>query len=220
LVYYGRDNALADFFGKDYLAQRQKPIAPLENAGRCALAIDVHIDHLVVHRWCVQTEEPLGEPWVVPLPACKCGPFDFAQASESRRRKRLTPEYSPESAVRVEECELPPKNAGPRLKGKRVLRATFPSAKPVCGVRVFDYRVRVLRDGAEVASSIVLSPGFFLPLRLSDIDGEAMFGADELPHGVELKISVVPRDCYGTEGKELVSAGFKISGKDGSGAAA
>ena len=61
-------------------------------------------------------------------------------------------------------------------------------------------------NGNEVAKSVVLAPGFFLPERLSRIDGEALFGADELPAGVELRVSVTPRDCYGAEGTPVVSA--------------
>ena len=199
LAYYGRDNALATFFG-EYRNQRMDSLVPLENAGRCCLAFDVHADHLTVHRWCVQTDEPLGKDWVIPLPAGANGPFDFTRVAAEHERKGTVPRFAEGATVKVGRCAVPPSNAGPKLKGRPILRVTFPGAETVGGVRVFDYVVRILRDGNEVAKSIVLAPGFFLPERLSRIDGEAMFGVDELPAGVDLRVCVTPRDCYGAEG--------------------
>ena len=208
LVYYGRDNALAPFFG-EYRNQRMDSLVPLENAGRCCLAFDVYADHLTVHRWCVQTDEPLGEDWVIPLPARADGPFDFRKAADRRREKGTLPRFAESTSVKVERCAAPPPNIGPALKGRAVVRVTFPAAEATGGVRVFDYVVRVLRDGAEVARSVVLAPGFFLPERLSCIGGEALFGVDELPVGVDLRICVTPRDCYGAEGAPLLGASFR-----------
>lgn len=208
LAYYGRDNALAPFFG-EYRNQRMDSLVPLENGGRCCLAFDVYADHLTVHRWCVQTDEPLGEDWVVPLPAREGGPFDFRKVAAEHAARGACPNFAAGSAVKVEMCAKPPANVGPRLKGRQVLRAAFPMAETVAGVRVFEYAVKVMRDGAEVAGSTVLAPGFYLPERLSRIDGEALFGADELPAGVDLRICVTPRDCYGAEGKAIFSAPFR-----------
>jgi hypothetical protein len=208
LAYYGRDNALAPFFG-EYRNQRMDSLVPLENGGRCCLAFDVYADHLTVHRWCVQTDEPLGEDWVVPLPAREGGPFDFRKVAAEHAARGACPNFAAGSAVKVEMCAKPPANVGPRLKGRQVLRAAFPMAETVAGVRVFEYAVKVMRDGAEVAGSTVLAPGFYLPERLSRIDGEALFGVDELPAGVDLRICVTPRDCYGAEGKAIFSAPFR-----------
>ena len=205
LVYYGRDNALAPFFG-DYKNQRMDSLVPLENAGRCCLAFDVYADHLTVHRWCVQTDEPLGEDWVIPLPARTDGPFEFRKAAAEHLEKDTVPRFAKDATVTVEQCAKLPTNIGPRLKGRKVLRVTFPMAETVGGVRVFDYVVRILRDGAEVASSTVLAPGFFLPERLSRIAGEALFGVDEFPANVDLRVCVTPRDCYGAEGEGLVGS--------------
>ena len=209
LVYYGRDNALAPFFG-EYKKQRMDSLVPLENAGRCCLSFDVYADHLTVHRWCVQTDEPLGEDWVIPLPAQKGGPFDFGKAAADRKAKKHVPRFSKGAKVKVERCSEPPKNIGPILKGREVLRVTFPMAETVGGVRVFEYVVKVLRAGKEIACSTVLAPGFFLPERLSNINGEALFGVDELPAGADLRICIVPRDCYMVEGKPLMSDAFNV----------
>lgn len=209
LVYYGRDNALAPFFG-EYRKQRMDSLVPLENRGRCCLAFDVYADHLTVHRWCVQTDEPLGEDWVIPLPARKGGPFDFAEAAARRTAGKTVPRFTGDAKVTVERCEKTPRNAGPVLKGRKVLRVTFPMARTVGGVRVFEYAVKILRDGREVAQSTVLAPGFFLPERLSDIPGEALFGVDELPSGVDLRVCVTPRDCYAAEGAPLLGDAFKV----------
>ena len=78
------------------------------------------------------------------------------------------------------------------------------------GVRVFDYVVQIIRDDAEVARSVVLSPGCFLPERLSRLDGEALFGVDELPQQKALRVCVTPRDCYGTEGPVLQGEPFFV----------
>ena len=209
LVYYDRDNALADYFA-EYKDQRQDSLSPLRNGGRCCLAFDVYADHLVVHRWCVQTDEPIGEDWVIPLPARAGGPYDYEEASVSRAQKDAVPRFAKAAAVRVVKCDHPPKNVGPKLKGKRVLRVTFPAAETSGGVRVFDYVVQIIRDDAEVARSVVLSPGCFLPERLSRLDGEALFGVDELPRQKALRVCVTPRDCYGTEGPVLQGEPFFV----------
>jgi hypothetical protein len=200
---------LAPFFG-EYKKQRMDSLVPLENAGRCCLSFDVYADHLTVHRWCVQTDEPLGEDWVIPLPAQKGGPFDFGKAAADRKAKKHVPRFSKGAKVKVERCSEPPKNIGPILKGREVLRVTFPMAETVGGVRVFEYVVKVLRDGKEIACSTVLAPGFFLPERLSNINGEALFGVEELPAGADLRICVTPRDCYMAEGKPLMSDAFNV----------
>ena len=205
LVYYGYDNALASFFSS-YKNQRMDSLVPLENAGRCCLAFDVYADHLTVHRWCVQTDEPLGEDWIIPLPAMPGGPFDFAEAARRHRRDDAVPRFPADASVRVELCATPPKNVGPKLKGREVVRVTFPMAETVRGVRVFDSVVRVLRDGREILRSVVLAPGFYLPERLSHLDGEAFFGRDELPADGTVRFAVTPRDFYGTEGAALTSA--------------
>jgi hypothetical protein len=209
LVYYGRDNALAPFFG-EYKNQRMDSLVPLENAGRCCLAFDVYVDHLVVHRWCVQTDELLGEDWVIPLPAQKDGPFNFKIAAAKRITNGCIPQFGNEAKISVERTSKPPKNIGPKLKGQGVLRVAFPMAETVGGVRVFEYVVKVLRDGREIARSIVLAPGFFLPQRLSNINGEAFFGVDELPSKVDLRICITPRDCYMTEGQPIISDVFNV----------
>jgi predicted phosphodiesterase len=214
LVYHGRDNALAPFFG-EYKKQRMDSLVPLENAGRCCLAFDVYADHLTVHRWCVQTDEPLGEDWVIPLPAQKGGPFDFGRVASKRKAAKSVPQFAKGAKVTVEQCPKPPKNVGPVLKGREVLRVVFPMAETVRGVRVLDYEVKVLRDGVEVACSTVLAPGFFLPERLSRIDGEALFAVDELPASTDLRISVTPRDCYGVEGVPILGDTFRVRGERG-----
>lgn len=211
LVYYDRDNALAPFFG-DYKHQRMASLVPLENAGRCCLAFDVFADHLVIHRWCVQTDEPVGEDRVVPLPAATGGPFDYAEAVRRRREAKFGPQFGDGAAITVERCAESPKNIGPKLKGKSVVRVTFPAARSVHGVRVFDYIVRVLCDGREVVKSVVLAPGFFLPERLACISGEALFAAEELPVDKAVLVSVTPRDCYGVEGETLTSTSVHARG--------
>ena len=209
LVYYGRDNALAPFFG-EYKNQRMDSLVPLENAGRCCLSFDVYFDHLTVHRWCVQTDEPLGEDWVIPLPAQKGGPFDFKRVSAEHVAEKRMPQFAKGAKVRIERTTMPPANTGPRIKGHEVLRASFPMAETVGGVRVFEYVVQVLRDGNEVVRSIVLAPGFYLPERLSRMDGEALFAVDELPTGVDLQMCVTPRGFYGEEGMALLGDKFRI----------
>ena len=205
MVYYGRDNALATFFGKSYQEQRMEPLVPMENAGRCCLAFDVYADHLTVHRWCVQTDEPLGEDWIVPIPSGTGGPFDYAVAARKRCDEGAVVRFPSASAVSVERCETAPTDVGPKLKGRKVLKVTFPAAETIRGVRVFDYVVRMLRDGEEICRSVVMAPGFFLPERLSHVNGTALFGQDEIPAGVKVCFAVTPRDAYGVEGVTIMS---------------
>ena len=143
------------------------------------------------------------------MPAMPDGPFDFAEAARRHRRDGAVPRFPADASVRVELCATPPKNVGPKLKGREVVRVTFPMAETVRGVRVFDYVVRVLRDGREILRSVVLAPGFHLPERLSHLAGEAFFGRDELPADGTVRFAVTPRDFYGTEGATLTSADWQ-----------
>ena len=169
-----------------------------------ALLIDVYADHLIVRRRSVHFEEDLGEAWCVPLPAAKAGPMDFAR----RAAQRTAPAFAADAVVRAEYLPKGHALASRRLKGKPVVAVSFPPARSVRGCRVFDYQLSATADGKKVAATGLWPKGFAVPeSRVSSLGDEiCLFDAADLPRGVSIVFSVVPRECFGASGKPLRSA--------------
>ena len=202
LMYFDYDNALIPCH-PDYRKQRMEWLVPLENAGRSCLVVDVHADRLVVHRWCLSSDEPLGEDWVVPLPATEGGPFDFRRIASRRRASGAAPQFAADAVLRVRQGVAGSSLAGPRLKGRRCWEIVIPPARPVGGARVFDYVVEAKVGGTCVARSQVVAAGFCLPPGKASVETVVLFGEDEIPAGAEVVFSVTPRDCYHVAGRSL-----------------
>ena len=196
--YRGYENALAPYW-PSYKTQRMRCLPAFGNEGRCCLMMDVYPDGLIVRRRSLQWDESLGEDWKIDVPAVVGGRFDFSRC----RRTHAAPQFPSGSQVKVEVCQDPP-NAGPGLKNRKCVRISFPHAETKDGSRVFDYVVRAFSNGREVGKWKVLSYGYFLPEGRSRVPGECLVGEDELPSS-KIIFEVTPRNCYGTEGRSLLS---------------
>ena len=171
--------------------------------GGCEL-VEVFDDHLVVHRRSVVFGLPLGPAFVVPLPARKDGPLDFAR----RAAAPVAPQFAPDATVTATFCPKGHALEGVSFKGKPCIYVSFPRAKTVNGSRVFDYTVEVA-DAQERIPPVVrkiVAPGFAYPEACADLPGECLFTPEELPVGKPVRLTVTPRDCFGRAGRPLVAS--------------
>ena len=178
-----------------------KPWGGDAKGGGCEL-VEVYDEHLVVHRQSVTFGCPIGPAFVVPLPARKGGPFDFAR----RAAHRAAPQFASDAKIAAKFC---PKGHALEIdsrKGEPCVYVTFPRAKTVKGSRVFDYTVEACPDGGKSVTRKLIAAGFAYPEEYADIPGECLFSAKELPVGKPIRFTVTPRDCFGLAGKPLVAA--------------
>ena len=170
--------------------------------GGCFEFIEVFADHLVVHRRSSVVNGPIGPDWIVPIPARKDGPFDFAV----RKQKRLAPQFAANAALKVEVCPLGHSLESNARKGEPCVYLAFPCANAECSARVFDYVVTADSGGKEVARRTVFAPGGTHPLTCANVPGECLFSLKELSGAKVVKFTVVPRECFGNSGRPLLSA--------------
>ncbi len=176
-----------------------KPWGGDAKGGGCEL-VEVYDGHLVVHRRSVVFGCPIGPAFVVPLPARKDGPFDFAR----RVAHRAAPQFAADAKIAAKFC---PKGHALEIaarKGEPCIYVTFPRAKTVKGSRVFDYMVEACPDGGKPVTRKLIAAGFAYPEAYADIPGECLFSVKELPVGKPIRLTVTPRDCFGLAGKPLV----------------
>lgn len=192
------DNGAPPYAG-DYPRKRMKCIPQIGNDGRCCLLVEVYSDHLVVKRRSLAFDEPLGQDWIVPVPARVDGEFSFSR----RLSEWKPPQFPADARLRVETCSESPALAGPGLVGKPCVRIVFPHALPAGPSRVLDYAVMVADGDGEILRTHVLDPGYYLPEARATADAESIIGLHELPSGRRLTFTVVPRNCYGAAGAPL-----------------
>ena len=205
---FGYDNVTASW----HSSYRKKLMASLADphpwggdakGGGCEL-VEVFDDHLVVHRQSVVFGKPVGPAFVVPLPARKGGPLDFAR----RAAAPIAPQFAEGSQITMDYCPKGHALEGVSFKGKPCFYVSFPRAKTVDGSRVFDYTVEVA-DAQERVPPVtrkIVAPGFAYPEAYADLPGECLFTPEELPVGKPVRLTVTPRDCFGRAGRPLVAS--------------
>lgn len=169
--------------------------------------VQVYDDHLAIHR--MHTEggfkQTLGAPWTVSLPAKVGGDGELG----GRKQRRRAPQFSAGARLDVTLCPNGHPSLGPSFKGKPCYCVTIPRAKTVKAARtgescrVYDYVVTVSADGMEPIGRKIIASGASLPETLANVPSKCLFLASELPEKRALHFSVVPRDCFGLEGKPI-----------------
>ena len=171
--------------------------------GGCEL-VEVFDDHLVVHRQSVVFGRPIGPAWVVPLPARKDGPFDFAKRTARRKAQGAVAQFAVDAKITAKFCPNGHALEGVGHKGEPCIYVTFPRATTVRGSRVFDYTVEACAEGMPPVTRKLIAAGFAYPEENADIPGECLFSLKELPIGRQVRFAVTPRDCFGLTGRQLV----------------
>ena len=188
------------FAGEDKVRKHCQP--PLKTGdGRQAMLLEVYDDHLVLKRREFVTDSPLGDDWIVPLPA------DSARISyAARAAKRIAPEFAADAKVTVTSV------TGTIREAKEpcaMLKVSFPAAEPRGGCRVFEYEVTatLVEDDFDLvqAQRRVFAPDCYLPPTAAPRPGSCRFALKELPIKGHYRFSVRPIECFGKKGAAIFS---------------
>ena len=169
--------------------------------------VQVYDDHIKVHRLHVASgcKQTLGAPWILPLPAKAGGEM----SDEKRKSRRRAPQFSAGARLDVTFCPTGHPDLGPLFKGKPCLCVTIPRAKTNKvqrsgeSCRVYDYVVTAIADGGNPVVRRIAAPGASLPETMANVPGRCVFLMSEFPEKKPIRFSVVPRDCFGLEGKAI-----------------
>ena len=171
--------------------------------GGCCELVEVFDGCIVVHRQSVAFDRPIGPAWKIPVPAEAGGKFDFGRRASLRRESGAAPQFAADARIVAEFCPGGHPLEGVGHRGEPCWHVTFPRAKTVKGSRVFDYIVTAQAEGAKPFVRRLVAAGFAYPEECADIPGECLFLESELPHVANVSFSIVPRDCFGIEGRPL-----------------
>lgn len=179
---------------------RMKPLDGRE-AG-CGLLVSVYDDHLVVERRAFACDLPLGPAWVIPLPAAQGGAFDPAR----QKAASAAPDFAPDAQLTLTSCAVAPEAiAGEALKGKPCFWLKIPPpVAAASGGRVFDFAIDIIKDEKVFARRFILANGYNLPEAKANRVTDCLFGIEELPPGVTLRVT--PRNAFGKPAKAGLEA--------------
>jgi len=203
LDYALRENAPANSYGYRGEKRPHRMGNMPRESGKQGQFLTVYDDALVLERRDFALAMPLGDDWVLPLPASA---QDFSYAS--RRAARVAPAF-PEKA----EVSVATKSAE---KGGTLFEVSFPHAETRAKCRVLEYEVTatLMADDVDLvqAQRRVLAPDFNLPdLVQFHRRGTCVFASEDLPLKGTYVFSVRPIECFGHKGAAIVSKAFKVS---------
>lgn len=169
--------------------------------------VEVFADHLVVHRHSLTYDMPFGPAWVVPVPARKGSPFDFA----TKAQRTLPPQFGAQASVRTQVCPKGHPLQGVGHPQAPCLHVSFPRAETRSETgRVFDYQLAVQSGGQTLCRGQIFAPNYTRPEPHATLSCDWLYPLKDLPQGRALTVSVTPRDSFRNEGRTLVSASFTL----------
>ena len=179
--------------------------------GRQGMLVDVHRDRLIVRRREFVHGRSLGDDLTLPIPAKADGPFSYARAAKARS----APEFASGAEAKAALVETAPSCAsGAVKKCGPFVHVTFPAARTVAKCRVFGYEVRAVdAEGRTLVTRRVLAPGFYLGEEDCALPGECLFLVSELPAEGTVRFEVRPEECFGRQGRPIVSAEVRCPAK-------
>ena len=169
----------------------------------------VYDDCIVVKRREFLSNLDVGDDWVMPLPAAESRPFAFAE----RAKRFAAPEFPAGAAAKVEVVQA--KNRGGKsgdgkerieAVAKKSFRVTVPAVPADRNARLYDLEFVAEAKNGQKVSKLTMAEGF------NHAPGHAktkcanfcVFAADALPQG-KIRFTVTPRNCFGKEGRPLVT---------------
>ncbi|MCR5750942.1 MAG: metallophosphoesterase [Kiritimatiellae bacterium] len=161
-------------------------------------------------------KQSLGPVWKLSVPAQPGGAYDY----ERRKSARRAPQFAAGARLGVEFCPNGHPELGPSYKGKPCYCVTIPCAKTVKAprsgevCRVFDYVVTAKTAGKDPVVLTVMSPGATKPESMANADGICLVPASRLAEGQQIRFTVVPRECFGLEGKPITKIFLPQTGAD------
>lgn len=177
------------YTGKPNLFQPDSPRPKMHGTSQAAL-VEVYDDRIVIVRRQFMPDETLGEDWVVPLPVKDQKPY----AIENRLGRMPAPEFG-DAKILVDN-----RRAG-------TLSFKFPQALANPKARPFKYVVNLEVEGAEGVKRQIVDPRFNKAPSAMKIDAlvEISFKGKHLPAGERYRVTIVPVDSIGNEGRAISS---------------
>lgn len=177
-----------------------RQMAPIDNrSANQGLLMKVYADAIRIERLDLVENEPLGEPWQIPLDTTK-RPYE----PNARRRRAVAPQFPKGSEAKV---FINPAN--------EKLTVTFPIANPTATTpRAYDYEAVAIAHRIGLEASVVrhqvFSPKIYAPVSKDTGMARCVFGLAEFPNAarktkLEYRAVVWPRDAFGLRGEPLVS---------------
>ena len=170
----------------------------------------VYGDHIAVQRREFISGVDFGEDWTIPLPSAEPKPFSFAE----RAKKIGAPAFPDGAELKVVRTKAKTRGAPAAGKSPAVepvekdcLKLVVPAAIAKDGARAYQFLVAVSGpDGSAALTRRFLPEGVAQGSRhpRAVYKTECLFALDELPKG-KVRFTVTPLNCFGREGKPLVS---------------
>ena len=200
----GHENSVAI----SWLADDPAPFAQMPNvssfAGHDAMIVEVEGWHLHVERLDVESGLPLGPDWEI-----ETGPDAIARGAFGNAVRAAEagppPQFPDGAGITFEDI---PDGANRKGEPTPQVRVCFPRAvTQPCGLRPFDYRVRVdtlaFGEPRLIIEKRVLSPGVNRPDSLDTEPPSCVFSRAELAAPGPLRFTVAPANSWGQEGGKL-----------------
>lgn len=205
---FGRenDNPMSSQGGED--AQKIMRRMPTGD-GHDGLLARVYPDRIVFTRMDFGSMAPLGDDWVMPLPAVKPMPLAFA----ARAPRSVAPEFPAGAALTVGMARG--KNRGGKnvkSEDQAALEIVIPPVNRSCAGKILDYRVTIAGSNGACDERYVFAEGFYRAAASDRAKSPTVcrLAIARLAAAGELKIEVRPRNSFGVEGRAL-SARFSLS---------
>ena len=171
-----------------------------ESDGKQGMLMRVYDDRITLERIDFMYGLPLGDNWVIPLPAVGDAPLAF----DKRADKAVAPQFAAADKVTVTRAK------GKSRKGEEQMQTTvhFPAVlQSRTGVRAYDYEVTLEMQDYDVVreycSKRVYSPHFYLGEAKDEGEVTCVFGESEVPKGRQIRFVVRPCECFGKRGKPI-----------------
>ena len=170
--------------------------------GRQGMVMRVYENAISFERREFVYDQPVADPWVMPLPISQRKPLTF----DNRRKEAPVPQFAAGSKVTV--TQAPGKDRYGKEQGQVAVR--FPNVlKKDTGIRAFDYEVQVEYEWLDVrfitATKRVFSPHCYLGEAQDTGEVVCLYGVDELPKDFRYRFLVRPCECFGKKGDPICS---------------
>ena len=160
--------------------------------------VRVYDDRIVIERREFTNDRPVGDDWVIPLPAATSRPFAY----DKREKESVAPEFPSDARLTIERTNA--KNRAGNMVP--AVKLSFPAANAVKGTRPFDYLVEIKGGNGESLTRAVLAQGVELGADSKAANGASrcVLACESLPKGTIL-FSVRPGACFGALGRPLTA---------------
>ena len=152
---------------------------PTSNS-RQGMLVSVYDDAIQISRREFVFGQPIGEDWVMPLPAAESKPFAYAE----RAKSAMAPEFAAGAVVKVAKAKGKTRKTrkNPPVE-KDTYALSFPAALSTAKTRVYEYELVFTGGDGKKEVRRIVAPGFHLPLSEKRVNGEVKcsFIAESLP---------------------------------------